>query len=81
MMQQTACGRQSLRHMKAGRLIHDKVYGRDHRGAYRGSKDVYGMGGRNSNIHTGAAGKGAYSSFYACMDIAVYTDTGYSAGQ
>ena len=23
----------------------------------------------------------ANSSFYACMDIAVYTDTGYSAGQ
>lgn len=39
--------------MKAGRLAHDKVYGRDH----RGNKAVYRMCGRNSSIHTGVLAK------------------------
>ena len=44
--------------MKAGRFIHDKVYGRDHRGAYRGSKGVYGMGGEIAIYILGLLAKG-----------------------
>lgn len=70
MMRQIACGQRSLRHMKAGRLENDKIYGRDCRGGRavcRGSR-------RKCAYLTGDTGKDSDFNNYASMDSAIQSD-------